>query len=128
MSISKAVETTVSSALSSSIERQQAAAPSIPTPNSSLVDAVKVTLSKNLKRSELEKHLDDYSKGKGYLSKKAAGRLGSENVLNNGTLSQLNPKALKAYSGLYGALSYSQRARFVNGVSDNLSLLNKIKA
>lgn len=65
---------------------------------------------------EVEKHLDDYKKGKGNLSRDVAVDLRMRDQATSTRLSYQNPKLLAAYASYRSALSYSQRARFIEGV------------
>lgn len=100
-----------------------------PTKSSNAVtDLVTLWSAKDLTVGALEKHLDDYGKGQGYLSKETALQLGDTNQANASQLSHRNPNALKLYSSVYGALDYQQRARFVKGVNDSVSRLDQLFA
>jgi len=75
-----------------------------------------LTLSHSKFAIEVEKHLDDYKKGKGNLSRDVAVDLRARDQATSMRLSYQNPKLLAAYASYRSALSYSQRARFIEGV------------
>lgn len=93
-------------------------------------DAVIVSLSgKDPSISKLEKHLDDYQKGKGYLSKDVSKELKSLHHLNSNELSQGKPGQLKSYLAYSTGMNYQQRSRYVHAVnemSENLKNLHRI--
>ena len=75
---------------------------------------------------DVEKHIDDYKKGKGNLSKHTAAELNSRDDAVSIQLANTNVKALQLYSGYGAAFSYDKRARFVEGTSYSVSQIVKV--
>jgi hypothetical protein len=67
---------------------------------------------------DLEKHLDDYKKGKGNLSLDTAAKLNASESNLTRSLSSFDPSALSQFGQYATAFSYSQRARFVSNVNE----------
>ena len=87
-------------------------------------DAVIVGLSSTAFRTKLEKHLDDFSKGKGYLSGEVSHEIQTKNFENFNTL---QPDQLALY-GQYGSfLTYSNKARYVTSVNEASDTANYIE-
>ncbi len=67
--------------------------------------------------NKVEKHLDDYRKGKGNLSRDTAQELSTRDISTAFTLGSLDPNALRTYSSYASALTYDQKARYTQGIS-----------
>jgi hypothetical protein len=80
-------------------------------------DSVGISISQSEFVGDVEKHLDDYRKGKGNLSKNTAYELNQRDDAVSIQLSQINVRALKLYSGYSTGFSYDKKARFVEGTS-----------
>ena len=80
-------------------------------------EAAVVSLSRKVTLRELEKHLDDYSKGRGYLSSKTAGRLSAIDADNSVRLSNGSPNLSSSYLAYRTGLSYKAESRFVHGMN-----------
>jgi len=74
----------------------------------------------------LEKHIDDYKKGKGYISSAITGDIRSINVKNNNILAGTDPSLLAQYQGYKTLLPYDERSRFVYGMNTSTDLLADI--
>lgn len=77
--------------------------------------------------SEVEKHVDDYRKGKGNLSERTAVRIAGQEDAAYQNLGTLDPTALTQFGAYSTAFSYSQRSRYYNAVGDFTDSLGKIK-
>ncbi len=75
---------------------------------------------------KLEKHIDDYHDGRGYLSKKIAIDIERKQQSAADGLSLLQPAALNAYQGYLTSLNYGARARFIQGVDRAVTTSTKI--
>jgi len=95
-------------------------------PNSD--QAVIVSLSKDVSLSKLEKHLDDYEKGKGYLSNQTAKGLQQLKRNNATTLSRTSPGSFSDYLAYSSALGYKQNSRFVHSINEMASNIKNLKA
>ncbi|MDC0357238.1 hypothetical protein OAO01_00350 [Oligoflexia bacterium] len=91
-------------------------------------EAVIVSLSKDLSLAKVEKHLDDYSKGKGYLSSRTAKGLSTLNRANSSMLSQADPAAFSNYLAFSTGMDYMQKSRFVHSVNELASNLRAINS
>ena len=96
---------------------------SLPAPQQKSLDPVQdaavVSLSGNAFFGKLEKHIDDYDKGKGNLSREMYGELGDKNSETAQILGQTSPdNALLYASYLTADFSYDSEARFVNGLNN----------
>ncbi|MCB0332082.1 MAG: hypothetical protein KDD55_01215 [Bdellovibrionales bacterium] len=76
---------------------------------------------------KVEKHLDDYEKGKGYLSSDIAKGLKNLKIESATNLAQIDPKAFTNYTVLLGTFNYSQRARFIQGADKGIETALKIR-
>ena len=65
---------------------------------------------------ELEKHLSDYRSGNGNLPSNAPQEISRQLYSASSALSSFDPKASQQLAGYLTGLTYSQRARFINGV------------
>lgn len=74
--------------------------------------------------SDLEKHLDDHRKGKGYLSSKVAASLGSLDQKNS---FRVSPKDLSSYLTYSTALSYEGRAYYVSSIDQTIDTINSLQ-
>lgn len=84
------------------------------------------TAGSNTFRTILEKHLHDYKKGKGYLSKQTSFQIDDQAKSTSSLLSKANLKANEYYSKFQSGLTYNQRARFVNGVYESAKRISQI--
>ncbi|MBX7138181.1 MAG: hypothetical protein K1X83_09365 [Oligoflexia bacterium] len=84
------------------------------------------SISNNEFLSRLEKHLDDVRKGKGYLSAEIGGMLGERHAVNASRLGSLSPQNSLRYGSYYGAFTYDQQARYVDGVNRVVGLLDQL--
>lgn len=73
--------------------------------------------------NDLEKHIDDYRKGRAYLSERTLPRINGLHNKNGNMLSGYSPDALLNYRSYTTMLSYSNRSRFVSGVSGGNGLI-----
>ena len=80
----------------------------------------------NLFNARLEKNLDDVRKGRGYLTSGVDKDIAAKSFNSSNSLSNLNPNALRQYSGYLSGLSYDSKARFINGVSGGTQLLDQL--
>lgn len=77
--------------------------------------------------SDLEKHLDDYRKGKGNLSKDTAVSINeTENSLFR-TLSTLDPRSTLNLGAYATALNYSQRSRYMTNLSEMTDGISQVQ-
>ena len=74
--------------------------------------------------SELEKHLNDYSHGVAYNSKKTANQLSDLDISNGLSLS---PKDQSAYLRYQTAFTYNAKARFASSVNQSIETVSIIK-
>lgn len=74
------------------------------------------SLSGNYFSNQVEKHLSDYRKGRGSLSKDTAGKLQSVDEANGQLLQDIDPKALTSYGAYASFMNYEKRARYVSNV------------
>lgn len=81
-------------------------------------EAVVLSLSKDVSVTELEKHLDDYRKGRAYLSGSTAGKLRDMHAENGEALSVHSPKSFNQYLAYSSGMDYEQRGRYINFMSD----------
>lgn len=72
---------------------------------------------------KLEKHLDDYRKGRGYLSDNIASELELRAIENSELLARSNPRVLMQANYYSTALGYSARMRYLNGLNGLADLL-----
>lgn len=96
----------------------------LPANTSSLLDSFRA----NGTVSSIEKHLDDYEKGRGKISKAVSVEIGRKQRSASNLLAGMNPGAFQDYNGYLSTLSYSSRARFVDGVNDAAQTLSRIVA
>jgi hypothetical protein len=80
----------------------------------------------NAFNSRLERHLDDVSKGRGYLTSGVDKDLAAKSYGSGTTLANLNPNASRQYAGYLSGFGYNAKARFVNGVSGSTQLLSQL--
>lgn len=76
----------------------------------------------------LEKHLDDYRKGRGNISSEVMEEISAAKAETHDYLAHRDPKALLQYSAYSTMLRYDRKARFANGINkavDALRLLDK---
>jgi hypothetical protein len=85
-----------------------------------------VSNDNQLFKMKLEKHLDDYKKGKGYLEPKVSSALQNRHNMNNSELNNFDPSSGRAYSSYYSGLKYSERSRFTAGVNDAAKLVKNV--
>ena len=83
--------------------------------------AALTALTPNVSLAELEKHLDDYRKGRVQLSEDTAETLRDEDKDNAVQLGDTAPTLSRLYLGYKTAFGYEQRSRFVNGVNSALA-------
>lgn len=76
--------------------------------------------------SKVEKHLDDYRKGKGELSTDTAVALNGREDHIYQSLQRLDPAALRNFGFYTTGFTYSQRARIVENVGDLADSLSNI--
>ncbi len=76
---------------------------------------------------KVEKHLDDYEKGKGYLSNNIAKGLKNLKIESATNLAKIDPGAFTNYTVLLGTVNYSQRARFIQGADQGIETAMKIR-
>ena len=93
-------------------------------PNAS--DPVGASISQTAFIGDVEKHIDDYRKGRGNLSKETAGELWRRDDAVSIQLANTNVRALKLYSGYGAAFSYDKRARFIEGTSYAVSQIQRL--
>ena len=96
---------------------------------SSLISTISGKQAGKLNLVDVEKHLDDYKKGKANLSKETAAKLNSAEDEIFGSLLNTDIEAQQKFGAYLTALSYDQRARFVEnlgGLSDNIQRIKKV--
>lgn len=76
----------------------------------------------------LEKHLDDYRRGRGNLSLDVAADLGIKHSTTGDALAHRDPTSLIRYGAYSTVMSYDKRARFVNGVNSAVEAVQSILA
>lgn len=76
--------------------------------------------------SDLEKHLNDVKKGKGYLSKDIPYGLFKAQTSSADILSQRDPTSFGLYQSYLTTFSYDNRARFISGIERAAKTLNKL--
>ena len=74
----------------------------------------------------LEKHLDDYRKGRGNVSKHVSAEVNQKDISANNILTSSDPSAGLLYGTYQSVFSYSQRARFVKAISAYANDLGQI--
>lgn len=89
-------------------------------------DAVISTLGNNRFRTRLEKHLKDYKRGHGNLSKKVASEVRSRDRNNHQFLAEFNPKLSRQYSALLTSLDYQRGSRAVAALQENAATVRAI--
>lgn len=67
--------------------------------------------------TKLQKHLNDFYKGKEYLSKDTARELKVKSYQSATSLASNFPKSSADYNGLVSALTYDNKARLVTAIS-----------
>ena len=72
--------------------------------------------SRNSYLSDLEKHLSDYRAGKGNIYSRVPQEISRQTDAASTSLNLNNPKTSSKFAGYLTALTYTERARFVNGV------------
>ena len=77
---------------------------------------------------KLEKHLSDYRSGHGNLPSEAPQEISRQIYASSSFLASTDPKASRAFSGYLTAFSYTQRARFVNGVNSAAEAVETINS
>ncbi|MCB0329894.1 MAG: hypothetical protein KDD70_09525 [Bdellovibrionales bacterium] len=83
-------------------------------------------LGNNKLLTDVEKHLDDVKKGKGYLSKEVNGKVRQKQALSSSELASINPSLSTLYNGVSSGLSYAKNARFVTGVSQSIETFKRL--
>ena len=68
---------------------------------------------------KLSKHLSDYRRGEGYLSKETAGEIYQRLGRAAARLSENDPRAAASFNAYSTGFSYESRARFVQGVEQS---------
>ena len=97
-----------------------------PTPFSS-TDAAVVSISRNISSVNIEKHIDDYERGKAYLSKSISTELRKKDLQNSFDLAAQDPTAFTSYLLNSTALNYKSKARYIESVSkanETVSIIN----
>ena len=79
-------------------------------------DAAIVNFSGSPSLREREKHIDDYQKGKGYLSAETGTKIRTLHRENTDSLLDTSPKHSRMYLAYSTALDYREKTRFVHGV------------
>ncbi len=79
--------------------------------SSSSVTGLSKVLNKRPQLIEVEKHIDDYKRGRGNLSQEVGSKIAD--IQTNSSLS-LDPKSSKSYNSYITGFKYSSKARFVN--------------
>ncbi|MCI5065978.1 hypothetical protein MRY87_09665 [bacterium] len=74
----------------------------------------------------VEKHLDDFKKGKGYLSKEVMKDVFERQARSSTELSQIDPSLSRLYNGISTGLTYSKKARFISGTSQMIETSRKL--
>lgn len=86
----------------------------------------KELLGSNKLLSDVEKHIDDVKKHKGYLSKGVAKEVTSRYFQSANELSDIDPKLSLLYNSVSTGLSYGRNARFVSGVSSSVHTTRRL--
>lgn len=88
---------------------------------------VLTSLNRNAFQIKLEKHLDDRSKGRGYLSSGVSVEIHEKIKESSSRVNLNNPESSASYSGYLSGLTYSKRARFATSVDDTSKTTVEIK-
>ncbi|MCB0317668.1 MAG: hypothetical protein KDD56_02860 [Bdellovibrionales bacterium] len=91
-------------------------------------DAAIVSIKNNLSSVKIEKHIDDYEKGKGYLSKSISADLRKLDLDNSLKLASQDITAFKSYLLNSTALNYQNKARYIEAVSDAAETVSRINS
>ncbi len=75
---------------------------------------------------KLEKHIDDYQKGKGYLSKGISKKIRAQAISSSSTLSEIDPSLSTLYNNYSTGLSYTSKARFTYGINKSVETSRKL--
>jgi len=78
--------------------------------------------------NDLEKHIDDYYKGKGNLSSGVSKQIGRLNNKTSNTLATIDPRSLLAYRSYQTMMPYGSRSRFISGFEENTRLLQSLQS
>lgn len=76
--------------------------------------------------SNLEKHLDDYKKGKGYLSRETSKEVARQSQGAYQMFSEFDLSASNMFSGYLTGLSYEKRSRYINQAHETAENLSRI--
>lgn len=82
--------------------------------------------SNRISSIELEKHLDDYKKGKAGNSKKTAQKLPKADISSYFEITNINPSYSKNYSSYISAFNYDSKARYVKNINDSIVQIRKL--
>jgi hypothetical protein len=96
-----------------------------PTPNTAPVRS-RDLLGNNKDIGDLEKHLDDVRKGKGYLSRQITKEVAKKRANSAEALSTIDPSLARLYNGISTGLSYSKGARFISGVEQSIRTAQRL--
>ncbi len=97
-----------------------------PSASVSVNDFVSSASKRDLSITKLEKHLDDYRKGRGYLSNDTAVEVSLNAQDTASQLANYSPKSLKLYSAYTTAFDYEARSRYFNGLSETAQAAESI--
>jgi hypothetical protein len=109
-----------------SLPKSQELSPVPPSPAKNSI--AKKTSSSASFTSDVEKHLDDYRKGKAYLSEETSKELARQSQGASDILGSLSPEARSMYSGYLTGLSYERKSRFVQQAyeaSENIASISQ---
>jgi hypothetical protein len=87
-----------------------------------------VSISREVSLSELEKHLDDYKKGRPEMSAGTAGKLMDMDSNNALRLSESNPNLSSTYLAFRSGLSYEQKSRYVDSMNSAIDGYQRVTA
>lgn len=81
----------------------------------------------SLSVQELEKHIHDYTRGNGHLSRKTEKKLPKLSQKASFELAENDPKALRSFLSYQTSFTYSQQARFTKTTSDMVERLRALQ-
>jgi hypothetical protein len=89
--------------------------------------AATISLNEDAFSLRVSRHLDDYRRGEGYLSKSVAGELYSRSGRTASLLAAEDPRAAARYNEYTTGFGYESRARFIQGVDSAATTASSIR-
>ncbi|MEZ4754828.1 MAG: hypothetical protein R3A13_11075 [Bdellovibrionota bacterium] len=89
-------------------------------------EAAYLSIKNTLSSVAVEKHINDYENGKGYLSKGISADLRRQDLQNSFDLAGQDPKLFTSYLLNSTALNYQGKARFIDAVSKSTETVARI--